>query len=353
MSFKFIHCSDLHCGLSSYCKSYEDRLVDWEKAFMNMISYTEHNKIDYVFLVGDLFHKNVPDIETLVVANNMLLKLSKICKKVILIAGNHDINSISKKRHILQSITLDNLILLDQTAFYELDDCPFNILHYHYLDIKNVEVKDPTKPHIVTFHGNVTGAIDDLGNSTGEGHISKEQLISSNPIYVAMGHIHKRQNMENDKNIAIVYPGSFIQTTFTEEKQDKGFLDVSYDALNEKKIKANFVKNPYLEYKSIFKIEDLNPLNIFNKIIRINFNMSLVDKENYKEILKSAYFVTFNHVELKKEVVSHNENEQLEDVIKHNMSDIQVDNFDINFLIETRLSILEQEYLKEIMSNVK
>ncbi len=44
--------------------------------------------------------------------------------------------------------------------------------------------------------------------------------------YVALGHVHKHQNLNPDNNPAIVYPGSIERVDFSEEKEAKGYVMV-------------------------------------------------------------------------------------------------------------------------------
>lgn len=343
-NIRFVHCADLHCGLTSYSKENEIRLIDWQNAFYNMIEYVKSNNIPYVFICGDLFHQNIPSIEALVVANQCLFQLSQVCQYIFLVAGNHDINSISKKRHILQSITLKNIILLDETKLYSNEEWPFNVIHYHYLNVdKSIESLND-KPNIVTFHGTVSGAKDDLGNYAGEPHITLDKLISSNPLYVALGHIHKRQLIDCHKyanistNIPIAYPGSFIQTSFSERGNNKGFSDVFIDSNN---VNIEFVKNPYIEYIVVDSLINLTKEKIKDKIVRIDIPMTINLKEIYKDVLKTASFVTYNAIK-DIEILSDNINEA-------NKQTIKFEELDIAFLIKSKLTLPEQELLKSLM----
>lgn len=45
--------------------------------------------------------------------------------------------------------------------------------------------------------------------------------------YVALGHVHRHQNLNKTNDPAVVYPGSIERVDFSEEKEDKGYVLVS------------------------------------------------------------------------------------------------------------------------------
>jgi exonuclease SbcD len=47
--------------------------------------------------------------------------------------------------------------------------------------------------------------------------------------YVALGHVHKHQNLNPDNNPPVVYPGSIERVDFSEEKEDKGYIFVELE----------------------------------------------------------------------------------------------------------------------------
>ncbi len=47
--------------------------------------------------------------------------------------------------------------------------------------------------------------------------------------YVALGHIHKHQNLNQSNDPPIIYPGSIERVDFSEEKEDKGFVLVELE----------------------------------------------------------------------------------------------------------------------------
>ncbi|MGB3513302.1 MAG: exonuclease SbcCD subunit D [Microcoleaceae cyanobacterium] len=66
--------------------------------------------------------------------------------------------------------------------------------------------------------------------------------------YVALGHVHKHQNLNKSNNPPIIYPGSIERVDFSEEKEEKGFVLVGLE-----KGQANweFCSLPVRSFKTI------------------------------------------------------------------------------------------------------
>ncbi|MCL2925295.1 MAG: exonuclease SbcCD subunit D, partial [Trichodesmium sp. MAG_R04] len=66
--------------------------------------------------------------------------------------------------------------------------------------------------------------------------------------YVALGHVHKHQNLNKSNNPPIIYPGSIERVDFSEEKEEKGFVLVE---LEKGKAKWEFCALPVRNFKTI------------------------------------------------------------------------------------------------------
>ena len=59
--------------------------------------------------------------------------------------------------------------------------------------------------------------------------IPLSMLIRPEFDYVALGHVHKHQNLNKTNDPPIVYPGSIERVDFSEEKEDKGYVLVELE----------------------------------------------------------------------------------------------------------------------------
>jgi DNA repair protein SbcD/Mre11 len=50
--------------------------------------------------------------------------------------------------------------------------------------------------------------------------------------YVALGHVHRHQNLNKSNNPPVVYPGSIERVDFSEEKEDKGYVMIAIQPLD-------------------------------------------------------------------------------------------------------------------------
>ena len=125
--------------------------------------------------------------------------------------------------------------------------------------------------------------------------------------YIALGHIHRYQNLNPDNNPPIVYSGSIERINFGEEKEDKGFC---IGEIGEKgKVDYEFISLPTRKMISIeVKIDDnLDPTTALMKeidrydtkdaIVRIHYEISQeqdrkLDFKKIDEELKDAFLVT-------------------------------------------------------------
>jgi DNA repair exonuclease SbcCD nuclease subunit len=88
MSISFLHISDLHLGYQQYGS--RDRFNDFGHAFHHAVDYALEERLSFVIISGDLFHKSAIDPPTLLQAVFGLDKLRNAEIPVISVVGNHD-----------------------------------------------------------------------------------------------------------------------------------------------------------------------------------------------------------------------------------------------------------------------
>jgi exonuclease SbcD len=216
---KILHTSDWHIGHNFF-------KIDRTKEFLQFFDWLEEvikkENIDILLVSGDIFDVYFPSNEAIKLYYDVLLKFRHL-KKVVIVGGNHD--SYKTLKSAKEILKLLNIIVVsgaedDFCEVIEFDN--FNIVAVSYLRegiLRKIDLKtlyqsniNPNKKNIATAHLSVYGA--QFGDS--EREIGSLESVPSSVFegydYVALGHIHKPQ--EVDKNI--VYSGSVLSLNFSE-----------------------------------------------------------------------------------------------------------------------------------------
>jgi DNA repair protein SbcD/Mre11 len=95
---------------------------------------------------------------------------------------------------------------------------------------------DPALPTIVLAHlmaDNATLGAEKL-LAVGRGFTIPLSFLTRDCFdYVALGHVHRHQNLNKTNDPAVVYPGSIERVDFSEEKEDKGFVMVTIEPIEQ------------------------------------------------------------------------------------------------------------------------
>lgn len=129
--------------------------------------------------------------------------------------------------------------------------------------------------------------------------------------YVALGHVHRHQNLNKSNRPPVIYPGSIERVDFSEEKEDKGYVMVEVESGN---AKWEFCPLEVRDFRTIevdvSKTED--PLDkiaksvakndIEDAVVRLVYKLrseqlDLIDNSSLQEILSPAHTYTI-HPEL-------------------------------------------------------
>lgn len=115
MHFRFMHIADIHLGFKQYNESF--RADDFARAFKEVIVRAIDEKVDFVLIAGDLFHKRAIDAITLDDAYRWLERLKQCGIPCIAIEGNHEMAYYGDEGSWLGFLRLRGLITLLQARF--------------------------------------------------------------------------------------------------------------------------------------------------------------------------------------------------------------------------------------------
>lgn len=319
---KFVHIADMHfdspfIALSDKGNLGEQRRIEQRKIFKKVIEYIKQNKIEYLFISGDLYEHQHIRKSTIEYINNLFKEIENT--KIFIAPGNHD--PILKKSFYMTFNWSSNVhIFGPEIEKIELEDADiygygFNDFYCSNFKLENLKIENPEKINILVIHGTLDGAtsIDMQYNP-----MSATMLKQKGFNYIALGHIHKN-NFEKNSNI--IYPGSTISLGFdeigdhgmvvgeinsTENKlefiklEETEFIEMELNCteinsieelaekINEIKIEENKLYKIILTGKRNFEINiyDLYKYDLNERIIKIknktkpNFNLEEISKEN-------------------------------------------------------------------------
>ncbi len=269
---KFIHISDLHLGR----KIYEYSMIEEQKnALVQVIDAVDKFNISGVLIAGDIYDKSVPTVEAMELFEWFLMKLVDRGIKVFIISGNHD--SAERVSFGAKAFEKSGIYIAKaydgKVPFIELEDehgallvhmIPFvkpAIVRHYYEDSEIIDYNtalktvvenmsyETSKRNIVMVHQFITGAVRSDSEEVFLGGLDNVDFeVFDDFDYVAMGHIHKPQNMGR-KNVR--YSGSPVKYSIDEINHKKSMTIVEFGKKGEVLVDTI----PFVPLKDIRKIE--------------------------------------------------------------------------------------------------
>jgi exonuclease SbcD len=274
---KFLHISDVHLG----CRRYNlvERMRDFARAWIEVVSvYAIENKVDFVLVCGDLFDRRNVEPQAMNHAMSGLMVLKEANIPVVVIEGNHDQHeSVSSFQQKGSERTFSWLRSLSEWGFIYLlepvrdEDGNLALKAWNeekregsYVDIAGARIfgsywygassnyaipilsdalrraRDSEKFNILMLHTDVEGQINRPIPALS---VEKLKELKSLVDYVALGHTHKRFEIDN----WAFNPGSLEACSIDEYREERGAFLVEVD--EQKNIKAthltDYIQRPF------------------------------------------------------------------------------------------------------------
>ena len=253
---KLLHTSDWHFGMTLGTGSYaEDQRFFLDRLYRLI----REEKIEALLLSGDIYDSSVVSAEAIGLYNEAMTKLClELGVTVIAIAGNHDSAArLASCRELLKGAGLHitgkverdpapvllngGKVAVYSIPFFTRDEITA-LLPEKKDQIRNTETAmlaycdhirgqmDESRKNIILSHSLIVGS--ELSESDRSARVGFATAISKDVFqgfdYVALGHIHKPQAIENH----IRYSGSPLKYSFgAEESQEKGVVVVDTDTM--------------------------------------------------------------------------------------------------------------------------
>lgn len=290
---RFMHLADLHLGKNVNGYSL---IKDQEYALDQIIKLLKKEDIDTLLIAGDIYQSSVPSIEATKLFSKFLSQLKDLKIRVLIISGNHDssdrlayANSFLKDSEIYISDTYDGQI---ECVRLEDEYGPINFYLFPYL--KPSDVRPYFEEKISSYEESIRAVIDSIEINEEERNvilshqfILNAELSDSEEIYaglleavseklydkfdyVALGHIHKKQDFLAGK---ARYPGALLKFSATEANYDKTITIVDLKEKNNLRVEE-------------FKIDYLRDMRIIKGLYKDIIEASKTDqaKDDYIHI---------------------------------------------------------------------
>jgi exonuclease SbcD len=263
-----LHFADAHIDMANYGRHDPEsglpmRVMDFLKSLDQIIDTAIAEKVDLVIFAGDTYKDRSPAPTFQREWGRRIMRLSTARIPTLLLVGNHDLSPALGRAHALtefDTLQVDYVRVLDRPQFLgpsDLWDLPVQLIALPWISRSGMmaqldlqvgdpsqiyqqledrltalvnhwlENADPRLPTILTAHASVQGAKYG-GERTvmlGSDLVLSGSLVKNPALdYVALGHIHKPQNLNEGSHPPVIYPGSIERVDWGEAGDDKFFV---------------------------------------------------------------------------------------------------------------------------------
>lgn len=283
---KFFHTADIHFGVENYGRidpatGIHSRLLDFKKCLEFCIDQAIEQDIDFFMFSGDAYKTAYPTPTQQKLFLQQFLRLNHHGVPVVIVVGNHDHPMSFGKAHALDifgDLPVDGfhifsrpeiLKLTTKSGVIQIVGIPWPSRHSLIaktdLRFKNSqEIVEHLAQAVAQIITSLASQLDPKVPAILAGHLTvsegifsgseKTAILGSDPIllpsqlaiepfdYVALGHLHRFQDLNPRGRCPIVYSGSPERIDFGERNETKGFCSVSIS--DDKKTEYSFIRTP-------------------------------------------------------------------------------------------------------------
>ena len=273
MALTILHFADLHLGVENYGRldpatGLHSRVRDFSSSLATTFNLAIEEEVDLILFAGDMYKNCDPTPTHQREFARQLQRVQQAQIPMVLIVGNHDAPVAYGKAtsiDIFSDLQLKGTHVVRRPELLRVDTAngpvqiaglPWptrNILRTHeeYRDLPQEQVTaaiqeicaaqigefarqlNPDIPAVLAGHLTAREATWSSSERTAvigqDPSLSKSTLANPAYDYVALGHIHKYQDLNCGQRPPVVYAGSLERIDFGEEKEEKGFCVVSIE----------------------------------------------------------------------------------------------------------------------------
>ena len=346
---KLLHFADAHIDMANYGRHDPEtglplRVLDFLKSLDAIVDAAIDEKVDMVIFAGDAYKDRSPAPTFQREWGRRIIRLSQARIPTLLLVGNHDISPSVGRAHAIQefdTLQVPYVRVLQKPEFLtpkELWDLPVQVIAMPWvsrsglmanLDLSGADTTeifssieerisglieewineaDKSLPLILTAHASVEGAKFGTERMVmlGSDLVLPASLVRDNRLdYVAMGHIHKPQDVNEGGHPPVIYPGSIERVDFGEAADDRYFIiaDVARGATKVEWKKLEGAR-PFIDRRTVLRSEENvagalvaalpKPGELSGAIVRLTVEYprewdSLIDESGIRKYAENAF----------------------------------------------------------------
>ena len=265
---KILHFADAHIDMANYGRHDSQsglpiRVMDFLNSLDTIVGTAIEERVDLVLFAGDAYKDRNPAPTFQREWGKRIMRLSRAGIPTLLLVGNHDLSPALGRAHALETfdtLEVSHVRVLDRPQFLgpqDLEGLPLQVIALPWIsrsglmahmDIRGVDPAkvyeelesrltelirgwlqeaDDSLPMVLTAHASVQGAKygGERAVMLGSDLVLPGSLVRDPRLdYVALGHIHKPQNLNEDGYTPVIYPGSIERIDFGEAQDHKYFV---------------------------------------------------------------------------------------------------------------------------------
>ena len=269
-ALRVLHFADLHIGMERYGRidpssGLNGRVMDFLRRLSDLVEYAITQDVDLVIFAGDAYKNRDPNSTY---RREFAWRIKELADRgipVVMVPGNHDLPAVAARAssiEVFATLGVPNTYVLEREDLITLRTrrgdpvqiaaIPYpltsELLSREEYRSQSLEVFDriisekmteniralaaaarqqPDVPAILVGHFSVDTA--ELGSERGlmmGRDVVVPRSVVADPAwdYVALGHIHKHQDLNPGAHPPVVYSGSLERIDFGEEKEPKGWV---------------------------------------------------------------------------------------------------------------------------------
>ncbi len=265
---KLLHFADAHIDMANYGRhdpvsGLPFRVLDFLNSLDVIVDTAISEKVDLVLFAGDAYKDRSPAPTFQREWGRRIIRLSQAKIPTLLLIGNHDLSPAAGRAnavHEFDTLQVPYVQVLSKIQFLKPEDLwglPLQVISLPWIsrsafladyelngeDVKDVfalmesrviarieelmDLADNSLPLILTAHTSIQGAKFGSERTVmlGSDMVIPASLVKNTHWdYVALGHIHKPQDINEGFHPPVVYPGSIERVDFGESKEKKYFV---------------------------------------------------------------------------------------------------------------------------------